>query len=129
MLRSFPRGRWPVLAAVADAVLIVIFAVIGRASHAEGDALTAAIATAAPFLAGAAVGWLGVLVATRRLPVRAREGVPVWLGAVVIGMLLRSATGQGTAASFVVVATVVLGAFLLGWRVLATLIGRAGPPP
>jgi Protein of unknown function (DUF3054) len=39
-------------------------------------------------------------------------------------MLLRVATGAGTAFSFVVVATLVLGVFLLGWRALAALARR-----
>lgn len=49
-------------------------------------------------------------------------GVVVWLGAVVIGMILRVLSGQGTQFSFIVVATLVLGAFLLGWRALAPLV-------
>ena len=38
---------------------------------------------------------------------------------VVVGMLLRRVTGEGTAWSFVLVATVVLTAPLLGWRLVA----------
>lgn len=51
-------------------------------------------------------------------------GVVVWLGAVVFGMILRVLSGQGTQFSFIVVATLVLGAFLLGWRALAPLVVR-----
>ena len=51
-------------------------------------------------------------------PVR-RELRGVWVASVAGGMLLRRVTGEGTAVSFVVVATVVLGAALLGWRAVA----------
>jgi hypothetical protein len=39
-------------------------------------------------------------------------------------MILRVLSGQGTQFSFIVVATLVLGAFLLGWRALAPLVAR-----
>jgi hypothetical protein len=43
---------------------------------------------------------------------------------VAIGMLLRALTGAGTALPFVIVATITLGAFLLGWRALVALIAK-----
>ncbi|MER2203614.1 MAG: DUF3054 domain-containing protein, partial [Rhodococcus sp. (in: high G+C Gram-positive bacteria)] len=51
-------------------------------------------------------------------------GIVVWLSTVVIGMILRVLSGQGTQFSFIVVATLVLGAFLLGWRALAPLVSK-----
>ena len=39
-------------------------------------------------------------------------------------MALRQATGLGTAATFVLVAAVVLALFLIGWRALVTLVLR-----
>lgn len=110
----------------ADVVAVVVFAAVGRRSHAEGDSVAGVLATAWPFLAGTVVGWLlsGALTratrATRLIP----TGVAVWLSTVVVGMVLRRLTGQGTAASFVVVALVVLGAFLLGWRGVRRLVLR-----
>ena len=45
-------------------------------------------------------------------------------------MLLRHAVGSGTAVSFVVVASVVLALFLLGWRALgAYAVRRARASP
>ena len=38
-------------------------------------------------------------------------------------MLLRAATGGGTATAFVIVALCFLGLFLVGWRLLARLLG------
>ncbi len=99
-----------------DTVLIAVFAAIGRRNHSETGTLADIVATAWPFLAGMAVGWLISLLIFRRVPLRVREGVPVWLGAVSLGMVLRRVTHEGTAFAFVIVATLFLGAALLGWR-------------
>ncbi|MGN6332200.1 MAG: DUF3054 domain-containing protein [Motilibacteraceae bacterium] len=106
-----------------DVVAVLVFAAVGRRSHEEGGSLAGVLATAWPFLAGTVVGWLLSRAWTRAgrlLP----TGVTVWLSTVAVGMLLRRLTGHGTAASFVVVALVVLGAFLLGWRGVHTLLVR-----
>lgn len=113
-----------------DVVAVLVFAAVGRRSHDEGGSLAGVLATAWPFLAGTVVGWLlsrAWARATSLLP----TGVTVWLSTVVFGMLLRRLTGHGTAAAFVVVALVVLGAFLLGWRGVRHLLVRrraAGRP-
>jgi hypothetical protein len=99
-----------------DTALIALFAAIGRRNHAETGALADVLTTAWPFLAGMAAGWLISVLIFRRVPVRVREGVPVWLSAVALGMVLRGVTHRGTAFAFIVVATLFLGAALLGWR-------------
>ncbi|WP_207208673.1 DUF3054 domain-containing protein [Nocardioides oleivorans] len=106
---------------MVDLVLVGIFAVIGRLSH--YGTLTAGgwWTTAWPFLAGTLVAW-AALTATRRPPAAITSGIVVWIGALVGGMLLRQASGQGTATSFVVVATLVLGALL----VLPRVVPRVG---
>jgi hypothetical protein len=54
----------------------------------------------------------------------------VWILTVFIGLAIRVATGQGDVdgnplpISFVIVATIVLGVFLLGWRGIARLVLR-----
>ena len=48
-------------------------------------------------------------------------GLVVWVSTVVIGMLLRKASAQGVAVSFVIVGSTVTAVFLLGWRGLARL--------
>lgn len=116
-------GR-PLAALGFDAVVVLVFAGIGRAAHHEGNPILDALQTAWPFLAGAAVGWLVVRVLSGRLPLRVSTGWPVWLCAVAVGMVLRRVIGQGTAVPFVVVATVFLGVFLLGWRLAAGLWQR-----
>jgi hypothetical protein len=112
------------LGLVLDAALICLFAAIGRRNHGETGALLDVMTTAWPFLAGMTAGWLFVLLAFHRIPLHVRDGIPVWLFAVAIGMLLRSLTHTGTALSFIVVATLVLGALLLGWRAVAAFTTR-----
>jgi FtsH-binding integral membrane protein len=107
-----------VLGFIADAVVVVVFAAIGRRSHAESGAVTGVAVTAWPFLTGLVLGWAAVLAVRRSWPSSVRAGVPVWVVTVVAGMVLRHVTGKGTAASFVVVAAVFLGLFLLGWRAI-----------
>jgi hypothetical protein len=117
-------ARLPIGVALAlDVVAVLLFAAVGRRSHAEGLAVLGVLRTAWPFLAGVAAGWLLARVwSAPGAPVA--SGVPVWLGALVVGMLLRVATGAGTAPSFVVVAAVSLAVLLVGWR----LVARAAIP-
>jgi Protein of unknown function (DUF3054) len=115
----------PALTALAaDVVCVVVFCTIGRRSHAEGITLSGVAETAWPFLVGAGVGWL--LSRGWRRPVAVvPTGVAVWLCTVVIGMLLRKASSQGVAVSFIVVASVVTALLLLGWRgAVAALTAR-----
>ena len=109
------RARTAAPALLVDELMVVVFATIGRRSHAEGITATGIAATAWPFAIGTAAGWAGSRGWRAPTSVVA-TGVPVWAATVVGGMLMRRITGEGTAASFVVVATVVLGALLLGWR-------------
>jgi Kef-type K+ transport system membrane component KefB len=110
------------LAIVLDIVLVLLFALIGRASHGE-NALAGLFVTAWPFLAGAFVGWLVGRV--WRAPFAPwRGGLWVWGGALLLGMVLRVASGQGIAVSFIIVAAIVLFVFLVGWRLIASLVGR-----
>ncbi len=121
------------LAVLLDCCCVLVFVIIGRASHTKGESLAGIASTAWPFLAGLAGGWLAAR-AWRRPYALAPAGVGAWLGAVALGMALRVVSGQGTAVAFVVVALVFLGLFLLGWRLLdrflARLLGaRAGLRP
>jgi len=111
------------LAVVLDCCCVLVFVVIGRASHTKGESVAGIASTAWPFLAGLAGGWLAAR--TWRQPfVLWPGGVSAWLGTVALGMVLRVVAGQGTAVAFVVVALVFLGLFLLGWRMLARLAAR-----
>jgi hypothetical protein len=109
-----------------DLVLVVVFAVIGRASHGEALTLSGVLVTGWPFLVGCLLGSVsaGVLL---RLP-WLYEGLLVWLTTVVLGMFLRGITGGGMAAGFLIVATLVLAVLLIGWRMLAALARRRAAP-
>jgi len=119
--------RSPALALIADVVLVIVFAGIGRATH-DGDVLgpfgSGLATTAWPFLAALLVGWL-VTRAWRRPTAVLRTGLPVWAVTVGLGMVLRALSGQGVAVAFVIVAAITLALFLLGWRGIARLVKRA----
>ncbi len=105
-------GNWPALA--LDVICILVFAIVGRSSHGEASDLLGVLRTAWPFVAG---GLLGMLIGrTWRHPSTLTAGVYVWLSTVIVGIVLRLVTGAGAPVSFIIVTTVVLGAFLLGWR-------------
>jgi hypothetical protein len=112
---------WPALA--ADVICILVFAIVGRSSHDESTDLAGVLLTAWPFLAGYLVG----LLASRgwRGPLNRTVAVTLWASTVAVGMVLRVLTGAGVQLSFVVVATLVLGAMLLGWRGVFSLVQRA----
>jgi hypothetical protein len=105
-------------AAVADVSCVLVFVVIGRASHSKGETFPGLASTSWPFLAG----W--------RQPVAiVPAGVAAWLGAVAVGMVLRVIAGQGTALPFIVVALVFLGLFVVGWRLAARQAAKFFPMP
>ena len=114
------------LALVLDAVLVVVFAAIGRASHERGvfgDGGLGLATTAWPFLAALAVGWV-ICLGWRRPFSIVRTAMPVWVVTVAGGMLLRAVSDQGTALPFVIVATVTLLVLLVGWRLVTAVVRR-----
>ncbi len=113
------------LAVLLDCSCVLLFVIIGRASHTKGESLAGIASTAWPFLAGLAGGWLAAR-AWRRPSGLWPAGVGAWLGTAGLGMVFRVVSGQGTAAAFIGVALAFLGMFLLGWRLLARLGGRLG---
>lgn len=120
-----PGTFWVLL----DALMIMIFATVGRSSHGGADSATQVIGVAAPFLLGAGVGWLLVWLRGRPRGRGLRSGASLRAGAivlgcaVVIGLGYRLITGTG-APAFLVVAILSLTLLLLGWRLLAAGIRR-----
>ena len=108
------------LAVILDCGCVLVFVIIGRASHTKGESLAGVASTAWPFLAGLAGGWLAARAWRRPLGLWP-AGAGAWLGAVALGMVLRVVSGQGTAFAFILVALAFLGLFLLGWRLLVRL--------
>ncbi|WP_226435199.1 DUF3054 domain-containing protein [Rhodococcus yananensis] len=114
-------------ALIVDVVLVVVFAALGRSSHDEALDIVGLAGTAWPFLGGLTAGWfLTAWLYRDKFDARAAvpTGVLLWLSTLVIGMVLRAVTGQGTAGAFIVVATVFLGLFLVGWRLIARVVTR-----
>jgi len=106
------------LAAALDTAVVVSFIAIGRRNHDEDEAISGLVETAAPFLIALAVTW--VIWRVWLQPDAVMTGVRVWLTTLGLGMLLRNLVfDDGTAASFVIVASVFLGTFLVGWRAIA----------
>ena len=107
-----------------DVVLVVLFATLGARTHHDSAPTVTDVADVAwPFLVG-----LGVVHASVRMPWSVRFGLFAWVGTVAIGMVLRQASGDGTAFSFVVVATLFNLATLVGWRLVAALVARRRGP-
>jgi uncharacterized membrane protein (UPF0136 family) len=102
-----------------DALVVVLFVVIGRSTHHHGDSLSGMVSTTWPFAVGLALGWLIVFV-RRQNGVSLGAGTEVWLATVSIGMILRVVAGQGIAFAFVVVALAFLGALMLGPRLVCS---------
>lgn len=109
------------IAAAVDVLLVLVFALVGRASHNENAA--GLLETAWPFLGGLAAGWL-IMRAWRHPRRVVWTGLGIWAVTVTGGMLLRLMSGQGTAFAFILVATATLAVLLIGWRAIATLLGR-----
>ncbi|MCU1527935.1 MAG: hypothetical protein JWP75_1698 [Frondihabitans sp.] len=119
MFRKYPWWSF-----VVDFLLVMAFVLIGRSSHDEGETALGIATTAWPFVSGLIIGWLSI-VGVRWNFVELKSGAVIWVATVFVGMLLRKSSEQGIAVSFVIVAAIVLGVFLVGWRVLAlSLAGR-----
>ena len=115
--------RSALIAAALDVASVLLFVTVGRRNHNEGTAIDGVITVATPFLIALAIGWL-VTKAWRR-PMSLRIGAIVWMTTVVVGLLLRNLVfDRGTATAFVIVATLFLGAALLGWRAVSVRVTR-----
>jgi hypothetical protein len=120
---SGERTRPALTALATDVVCLIVFAAVGRRSHAEGVNLAGVAETAWPFVAGATIGW-AVSLGWRRPYSLIPTGVAVWVCTIVVGMLLRKLTSAGVAPSFIVVASISTAVLLLGWRVGIHLMTR-----
>ncbi|RVW01771.1 DUF3054 domain-containing protein [Rhodococcus spongiicola] len=119
-----------VSAAMIDVLLVLVFAASGRRSHEEALTLAGLATTAWPFLTGLAAGWLVTwqLYRDKFDPLSVfPTGVVAWASTLVVGMLLRVISGQGTAFSFILVAASFLALFLIGWRALNRTVRARRP--
>jgi hypothetical protein len=112
-------------ALVLDLALVTGFTMVGRLIHGYDLGFAGVAHTAWPFVAAALLGWV-VSLAWRRPLAILRSAIPVWVVTIGVGMLLRVASGESAALPFIIVATVFVGAVLLGWRAIARpLVMRA----
>lgn len=116
------------ISATLDFVLIVVFVAIGRQSHDEGITLAGTLETSWPFLVGLVAGWLISRAWHHPLGVL-NPGVIIWAATLIVGMALRIVSSQGIALPFVIVATVTLAVFLIGWRAFAASLRRIRRSP
>ena len=118
-------SRRTVIAALADVAAIVVFVAIGRRNHQEGEAVDGILTVAAPFLIALVVGWIVARAWSR--PMQVDTAFIIWPVTVAVGMVLRNLVfDRGTALPFIVVATLVTGLFLVGWRMVAARAARPG---
>jgi hypothetical protein len=120
------HNRLPIAAGL-DVFVVVAFVAIGRRNHDENPGIAGLVDTAAPFILGLALAW--AVARAWREPWSWQTGLIVWVGTVAAGMVLRKFVfDEGTALSFVIVASIFLGTFLNGWRAIArALVGRRSP--
>lgn len=131
----YPESRsapWLVpLAAVGDAVVFLIFAAIGRASHGEavGSAALRTVGTALPFL----VGWFVAALAWKAYAANALHSYRIglarvavtWITGAIIALTIRSFLEHRIIpASFAAIAIGFNMALLLLWRSVVITVGR-----
>jgi hypothetical protein len=117
-----PAARLVPGAVAADLLAVLVFAAVGRDSHAETVDVLGVLEVASPFLAGTVAGWLAGRV--WRAPLRLGPGAVVWAATAVVGLGLRAAVLHRLPLSFVIVASVSLAVFLLGWRLITLGVAR-----
>jgi hypothetical protein len=110
------------LAAGADVLAVLVFAAIGRGSHADMVDVFKVLTTASPFLIGLVIGWL--VGRAWRAPLRLSVGTAVWVSATVFGLGIRAAFTHRLPVTFVLVAALSLALLLFGWRAAARRIVR-----
>ncbi len=110
-----------ILPAIIDLILVIGFAVIGRASHSEGLSLVGIAQTGWPFFAACIVGWIVVSLLDDS-GYGPRAALVIWLVTVLAGMGLRISAGATAELPFVMVATAILFSAFFGWRLVARLI-------
>lgn len=108
---------------VFDALAVLVFVAIGRLQHDGSDAFAPAdfLETLWPFVGGLAIALL-VAMLTHRSYRTVSAGMGIAAVTVVGGLCLRYASGQGLAVSFAIVTGIVIGALMLGWRIVVRRI-------
>ena len=100
---------------------MLLFVAVGRRNHDESAGISGVVEVALPFLIALISGWL--ITRAWRSPQALSTGVVIWLITVALGLALRNFLfDRGTATPFIIVATLVLGALLVGRRLIMRVI-------
>ena len=100
-----------------DALCVLLMVVIGTRNHETDTGITGILFVAAPFWIAMSLAHLAPLL--QRTAKAEAHVVVVWGYTVVMGMVLRNTVfDRGTAAAFIIVATIFLGITMFGWRAL-----------
>ncbi|MGB3413479.1 MAG: DUF3054 domain-containing protein [Microbacteriaceae bacterium] len=117
-----PQNSVVGLALVLDLLLVLVFAITGRASHHLELSAFGVLETAWPFFIGLWVGW-AISRAWRHPLALWPIGIIIWLSTVLLGLGFRWLMNEGVPElAFAIVATLTLALFLLGWRLIALLL-------
>lgn len=118
--------RIPALA--ADVAAIAVFALFARIAHQTDDMplnVAGWLSTLWPFLLGVALSWVLIVLARWNGARVAPAGVAAWLVTAVAGLgIWGLRNGEVPHWSFIMVAAVMSGLLMLGWRAVAAAVGR-----
>ena len=121
-------GRWYSarfwIPPVIDVVVVVAFAVIGRAAHRESLEIAGIVETVWPFAAALVLAWLVVLLTRGEGAHAWPEGTVIWAITLTSGIALRLAAGFSAAFAFIAVAALVLALGIIGPRLLVAALLR-----
>ena len=108
-------SRTALRALLFDALCVLLMVVIGTRNHKTDTGITGILFVAAPFWIAMSLAHLAPLL--QRTAKADAHVVVVWGYTVVMGMVLRNTVfDRGTAAAFIIVATIFLGITMFGWR-------------
>lgn len=109
----------PVRHFIYDALCVLALVIIGTRNHDTDTGVGGVLYVAAPFWIAMCVGW--IITRAHRSSNGTAIGVLVWVITVALGMVLRNLVfDRGTAAAFIVVASVFLAITMNGWRIIST---------
>jgi len=104
---------------IYDALCILALVIIGTRNHDTDTGVSGVLYVALPFWIALIVGW--IITRAHRSSNATATGGFVGIITVALGMVLRNLMfGRGTAAAFIVVASVFLAISMNGWRIIST---------
>lgn len=113
----------PVVPVVLDVLAIALFALLARMAHQSEDMplnFNGWLSTLWPFLIGVALSWVLILVLKWEGRLLVPAGVSAWVITVLTGLVIWSIRNEGIPHwSFIMVATIMSGVLMLGWRGVA----------